>query len=96
MDRKSAKSGVTLLAHDDESRFNTTLLEMLRRDFEIDILGLDNELPKDQSGIDIQLIWNKVRLAIKDVPGFEVIEDVVLSHYSFAKYMEFLLAVVIY
>jgi very-short-patch-repair endonuclease len=87
LERKSAKSGVTLLAHDDESRFNTTLLEMLRRDFEIDIQGLDTELPKDQSGIDVQSIWNKVRIAIKDVPGFEVTEDVVLSHYSFAKYL---------
>ena len=32
-------------------------------------------------------IWNVVRLKIKDVPGFEVVEDVILSTFSFAKYL---------
>lgn len=85
--RESVRSGVRMLAHDDEPRFNTTLLEMLRKDFNIDIKGLDGTLPADESGIDVPLIWNKVRLAVKDAPGFEVVEDVVLGHFSFAKYL---------
>ena len=87
IERKSVRSGVKILSHDDEPRFNTTLLEMLRKDFLVDIPNLDGELPKDHSGIDVNGIWNIVRKAVKDVPGFEVIEDVVLAHFSFAKYL---------
>jgi hypothetical protein len=87
LERKSVRSGIKMLAHDDEPRFNTTLLEMLRRDFAIDIRGLDGELPTDRSGIDVNGILNRVRKAVKDATGFEVVEDVVLGHFSFAKYL---------
>ena len=40
LQRQSVRSGVKMLAYDDEPRFNTTLLEMLRKDFGIDIQGL--------------------------------------------------------
>lgn len=85
--RQSVRSGVRLLAHDDEPRFNTTLLEMLRKDFEIHIDGLDGALPEDDSGIDVDGIWDRVRRAVRDAPGFEVVTDVVLGHFSFAKYL---------
>ena len=85
--RKSVRSGIRMLAHDDEPRFNTTLLEMLRKDFSINLPGLDGTLPTDQSGVDVNGIWNRVRREIRDAPGFEVIEDVVLGHFSFAKYL---------
>ena len=87
LERKSVRSGIRMLAHDDEPRFNTTLLEMLRKDFLIDICGLDGELPKDCSGIDVTGIWNTVRKAVKEAPGFEVTEDVVLGLFSFAKFL---------
>lgn len=87
LERKSIRSGIRMLAHDDEARFNTTLLEMLRKDFRIDIKDLDGSLPADGDGIDVAGIWNKMRRAIKDAPGFEVTEDVVLGHFSFAKYL---------
>lgn len=87
LERKTARSGFTLTLHDDEPRINTTLLEMLRKDFGIDIQGLDGALPTDDSGIDVARIWNTVRLAVKDAAGFEVVEDVVLGNFSFAKYL---------
>jgi len=87
LERKSVRSGIKMLSHDDEPRFNTTLLEMLRKDFQIDLRGLDGALPEDHSGIDVNGIWNTVRKAIKDAPGFEVVEEVVLGHFSFAKYL---------
>ena len=87
LERKSVRSGVRMLAHEDEPRFNTTLLEMLRRDFRIEITGLDGELPEDDSGLDVAGIWNKIRREVKEAPGFEVVEDVVLGHFSFAKYL---------
>ena len=87
LERKSVRSGIRILSHDDETRFNTTLLRMLHSDFSIDIGGLDGELPQDQSGVDVTGVWNRVRREIKDVPGFEVVEDVCLGHFSFAKYL---------
>jgi very-short-patch-repair endonuclease len=87
LERKSVRSGIKILLHDDEPRFNTTLLEMLRNNFHIDIKGLEGQLPKDASGIDVNGIWNKIRLEIKEAPGFEVVEDVVLGRFSFAKYL---------
>jgi very-short-patch-repair endonuclease/DNA polymerase III delta prime subunit len=87
LERKSVRSGVKMVANDDEPRFNTTLLEMLNKDFGIDINGLSGPLPEDESGVDVAGIWNRVRHAIKEVPGFEVVEDVVLGHFSFAKYL---------
>lgn len=85
--RRSARSGIKMSLHDDEPRFNTTLLEKLRRDEELVIDGLDDELPKDKSGIDVRGVWDIVRREIVDLQGFEVVEDVVLGHFSFAKYL---------
>lgn len=87
LERKSVRSGVKMVANDDEPRFNTTLLEMLKKDFGIEINGLSSVLPEDESGVDVAGIWNRVRHSIKEVPGFEVVEDVVLGHFSFAKYL---------
>lgn len=87
LERKSALSGVTLSLLDEEPRFNLTLLELLRHDFELLIPGLDGELPSDESGIDVTGIWNMVRRAVRDVPGFEVSTELVLGTFSFAKYL---------
>ncbi len=87
LDRKSALSGVTMSAHEDEPRFNLTLLELLRQDFELTIPGLDGDLPKDRSGIDVPGIWRTVRSAVRDMVGFEVVPEVALGTFSFAKYL---------
>lgn len=85
--RKSARAGFTLQAHEDEAVFNPTLVEMLRQDFQLELgVPLDN-LPQDHAGLDIAGIWTRVRTAIRDVRGWEVSEDVVLSMFSFAKYL---------
>ncbi|MDH7639968.1 DUF3320 domain-containing protein [Sphingomonas oryzagri] len=87
LERKSALSGVTMIAHEDEPRFNLTLLELLRQDFELTIPGLDGELPKDHSGIDVPGVWRRVREAVRDIAGFEVVPEVVIGTFSFAKYL---------
>ncbi|WP_218015987.1 DUF4011 domain-containing protein, partial [Neokomagataea thailandica] len=87
LDRKSVQSGMTMKAHEDEARFNLTLLELLRQDFALEIPGLDGDLPKDQSGLDVDAIWRRVREAVCDMPGFEVVPEVVLGSFSFAKYL---------
>ena len=87
LERKSVRSGVRLSLHDDEPRFNTTLLEMLRQDFNLDIKGFDGALPEDSHGVDVTLVWNQVRQEVKEVQGFEVVEEIVLGLFSFAKYL---------
>ena len=87
LERRSVRSGVKITAHDDEPRFNTTLLEMLRRDFELDIRAFEGALPRDDSGIDVGAIWNAIRREVRDIPGFEVVDEVALAHFSFAKYL---------
>lgn len=87
LERKSARSGVILTAHEDEPRFNLTLLELLRQDFELTIPELEGELPVDDKGVDVRAVWTSVRRAVRDVPGFEVVEDLALGVFSFAKYL---------
>lgn len=85
--RASARTPPVLSAHDDESRFNPTLLQMLRQDFALNISGLDRELPRVGSGIHVHQILNRVRESVKNVEGFDVVDDVVLGTFSFAKYL---------
>ncbi|ABK42844.1 superfamily I DNA and RNA helicase and helicase subunit [Magnetococcus marinus MC-1] len=87
LERKSIQSGVRMVLHEDEPRFNTTLLQMLRQDFRLEIPGLEGELPTDTHGVDVHGIWHKVRHHVRDVEGFEVVEEVALSNFSFAKYL---------
>jgi very-short-patch-repair endonuclease len=89
LERKSALSGVTMRHHEEEPRFNLTLLELLRQDFNLDIPGLDGPLPVSVagSGIDVRAILTMVRRAVKDMSGFEVQETVMLGSFSFAKYL---------
>jgi DNA polymerase III delta prime subunit len=87
LDRKSVRSGFTLTLHDDEPRFNPTLIEMLRQDFKLNLGITDGELPKDDAGLDVAAIWKAVSHAVKDIKGWEVTEDVVLATFSFAKYL---------
>ena len=87
LNRKSARSGFTLQEHEDEALFNPTLVEMLRQDFQLELGIAAGDLPRDESGLDIAGIWKRVRSSIKDIRGWEVSEDVVLSMFSFAKYL---------
>lgn len=87
LDRKSALSGISMRSLEEEPRFNLTLLELLRNDFALSIPGLEGDLPIDESGIDVEGIWNTVRRAVRDMPGFEVTKEVLIGTFSFAKYL---------
>ena len=87
LDRSSALSKVKLSHHEDDSVFNLTLLELLRQEFQVSIPELAGDLPQDHSGIDVPSIWQTVRQRVRDIPGFEVVPEVVLSTFSFAKYL---------
>src|SRR5579884_4270144 len=77
-----------MMRHEDDVRFNLTLLELLRQDFDLrDLDCFEDELPRDASGIDLRRIWDTVRHAVRDVQGFELREDVTLATFSFARYL---------
>lgn len=87
LQRHNARSGFTFALHDDEPRFNPTLIEMLRQDFRLGLGVAEGELPRDDAGLDVDRIWQSVEHAIKDIKGWEVSREVVLSTFSFAKYL---------
>ena len=84
--RASASSPFTLVHQGDEVRFNLTLLEKLAEQG-IEAPDLKGELPRDDAGLDVPRIFKRMREVVRDVPGFEVVEDLALSTFSFAKYL---------
>lgn len=87
LERRSAQSEFRLSQREDEVRINSTLLELLKRDFELRIPELEGDLPRDDSGLDIARIMQILRQRVRDVPGFEIVEEFALSTFSFAKYL---------
>ncbi|MEH6735024.1 MAG: DUF4011 domain-containing protein [Shewanella sp.] len=88
LSRKSARSAISLnLLPDEDPIFNLTLIEFLQAEQEINLSEFRDELPKDESGIDVPYIWHKVREAISEHRGFEVSEELVLASFSFSKYL---------
>ena len=84
--RQSVRSGYAIKRHDDETIINPTLIQLLREKFQLSIKGLET-LPVDGNGVDVAKIWQIIRLAINDIPRWEVREDVYLGIFSFTKYL---------
>jgi hypothetical protein len=87
LERRTIRSGFRLVRHDDDPRINPTLLQMLRQDFKLAMPEFERELPADASSLDVAQIWRIARSYLKDVKGFELTEDIVLSNFSFVKYL---------
>ncbi|MBB6414093.1 DUF3320 domain-containing protein [Mesorhizobium sangaii] len=87
IERRSATSRFTLRFHEDEPRFNATLLQFLERDFELKLPQFSGELPEDESGVDVPRLLSLMRQAVRDVPGMEVVDETALSTFSFAKFL---------
>ncbi len=87
LERQSARSGFVLRVHDDETRINDTLLEMLRQDFEITLPHLSGPLPTDEAGLDVLAVLDIVRTKLRHIPGWEVAEDITLTTLSSTKYL---------
>ena len=87
LERRSAQSPFRIAHHEDDVRINSTLLEFLKRDFHLRIPELEGELPRDESGIDVPLIFEIMRRKVRQVAGFEVVEELALSTFSFAKFL---------
>lgn len=85
--RRSASSPFYLAHHEDEVRFNATLLQLLKKDFDCDLRVMESDLPTDDSGVDVPRVFERMRRAVRDIPGFEVVEDVAIASFSFSKYL---------
>lgn len=88
MTRSAGGAGYTykIGLSDEPIRPNVTLLEKLRTEFGIDTKGLD-ELPEDESGIDVPMVLRKFREAIRDTQRWEVRESACVGLFSFNKFL---------
>ena len=86
MTRTSVRSHFGLGRHDDETLVNPTLLQLLHDRFAVDVPGLD-PLPADEHGVDVEGVLQRLRLAVQDLPGFEVQPVCAVSLLSFAKHL---------
>lgn len=88
---KLERSGVSdrfrLRFHEDEPRLNATLLQFVKREFDLSLPEFRDGLPVDGNGIDVLQVMELMRRSVRDVPGFEVADDIALSTFSFAKYL---------
>lgn len=84
--RKSAQKGYIIRSREEDTLMNITLLEMLKQDFEIIINGLE-ELPRDDSGVDVVKIFNIIRRGIMSQPRWDVEAHAFLGIFSFSKFI---------
>ncbi|ABD88622.1 DUF3320 domain-containing protein [Rhodopseudomonas palustris] len=87
LERSGASDRFRLRFHEDEPRLNATLLQFLKVEFDLSLPDFRDGLPQDTSGINVALLFEQMRRAVRDAPGFEIAEDIALSTFSFAKYL---------
>ena len=71
---------------DEDIILNITLVELLKQNFSIN-LDVLKELPKDESGVDVKLIFTYFRRAIIEQKKWDVIEESMLGLFSFNKFV---------
>ena len=71
---------------DEDIILNITLVELLKQSFKIN-LDVLKELPKDESGVDVKLIFTYFRRAIMGQKKWNVIEESMLGLFSFNKFV---------
>ena len=71
---------------DEDIILNITLVELLKQNFKIN-LDVLKELPKDESGVDVKLIFTYFRRAIIEQKKWDVIEESLLGLFSFNKFV---------
>ena len=75
-------SEFTVQLLDDELSVNSTLLEFLKQEFDVDVRGLDGAL----QGLKLSEILAMVRMEVAGMKGWKVFDDVYLATFSFARY----------
>ncbi len=84
--RRGGLSGYIIRTRDEEIILNITLVELLKQQFSVNLSGL-NPLPKDDSGVDLKKIFATIRTCIRNMKGWDVVEESMLGLFSFNKFV---------
>lgn len=84
LSRRSVNSKFTLKSREEDTMINITLLEYLRQEYKLNLNNLEN-LPTDELGVDVGKVFAILRHAIMNLPGWDILEQVVLGNFSFNK-----------
>jgi hypothetical protein len=84
INRRSVNSKFILKSREEETMINITLVEFLRQEYELN-LGALEQLPTDEKGVDVAKVMGLLRQAIKQLRGWDVMEQIVLGNFSFSK-----------
>lgn len=87
LSRKSARSPFKIECHEDDIHFNATLVELLKKSFDIQIPEMESVLSQVDKQVEVNRILNTIKAKVRDVSGFEVVNELVISNFSFAKYL---------
>ena len=80
------KGGYFIRTRDEDIMLNVTLTELLRQNYGIEVPLLSN-LPKDDHGVDVQLIFTMLRDALREQKRWDVEEECILGVFSFSKFL---------
>ena len=83
--RKSGNNYI-IRKRDEDIILNITLLELLKQNFKIN-LNVLKELPQDENGVDVKLIFTYFRRAIIEQKKWNVLEESMLGLFSFNKFV---------
>ncbi|MCB9876836.1 MAG: DUF3320 domain-containing protein [Planctomycetes bacterium] len=89
IERLSVQEGFRFVIDDAEPRVNTTLLQLLQKDFDLDV-PLGDALPEDEHGVDVDAILTAFRRATLAMPRWEVEAGACIGFFSFTKYLMWL------
>lgn len=79
-------SGYVIRTRDEDIILNITLMELLKQQYHVLFKGLD-PLPKDESGVDVKLIFTIIRNNIMNLRRWDVLEESMLGLFSFNKFV---------
>ena len=88
IERTSVQEGFRLVLDDAEPRINQTLLQMLWRDFELEVTF--DGVPEDERGVDVAAVLDTFRAAVLGMSGWEVELAAHIGFFSFTKYLMWL------
>ncbi len=85
--RKFGAGRYVMRKTDDDTIVNITLLEKLKQDLDIIIPELEGDIPPDESGADVQGVFDTLKNAVSHKEGFTVIDACVLGMFRFSQFV---------
>ncbi|MBQ7030011.1 MAG: DUF4011 domain-containing protein, partial [Thermoguttaceae bacterium] len=88
LERLAKQKGFALSRSDEDVSINVTLLELLRRDYNKTIPGIDpKNLPTDEKGVDVDKIFQIFQRELVGLDGWELKKDICLGNFFFQKFV---------